>query len=98
MFDPQELPFLELRLRYPGVYEFDRDLQLLLVDAYRYWAERVFLRFIAGRKVKGPLTGLKVAFEAATHHYVPARRIRELLKEDGYTIDERDRITNRRNQ
>ena len=57
-----------------------------------------FLCFIAGRKVKGPLTGLKVAFEAATHHYVPARRIRELLKEDGYTIDERDRITNRRNQ
>ena len=44
------------------------------------------------------MTDPKVAFEAATDHYVPATRIRALLKEDGYTIDERDRITTRRRQ
>ena len=74
--EPAEIPYLELRLRYPGVYEFDRDLQLLLVEAHRYWAERIFMRFVAGRKIKGPVTDLKVAFEAATDHYVPATRIR----------------------
>ena len=52
--EPAEIPYLELRLRYPGVYEFDRDLQLLLVEAHRYWAERIFMRFVAGRKIRGP--------------------------------------------
>ncbi len=96
--DLAELPYLELRLRYPGVYKFDRDLQLLLVEAHRYWSERIFMRFVAGCKIKGPLTHLKVAFEAATHHYVPASRIRVLLQAAGCEIDSHDRITTRRRQ
>ncbi|MGA2035320.1 MAG: hypothetical protein ABSG68_23985 [Thermoguttaceae bacterium] len=84
---------LEHYRRYPGIYEFDPDLQGVLSQAHRYLAAQLFRNWIATRIIKGSMSSVKVAFEAATGRYAGGlTRIRELLQEARFEIDNQDRI------